>query len=91
MEYGTLNFSCNKKDYYFYGKKERKKKGIFYLSRGKANITIINEISLDRSSKITLPLIIPRCVFKSSGKDSIHHSLRIILQGSPCSSSASWT
>ena len=80
------------KDYHFYGKKEKKKKEkkeeeIFYLSRGQANITIINEISLDCSSNDTLPLIVPYYVFKLSVKDYIHHSVRIILKGNPRSSS----
>ncbi|CAN1198516.1 hypothetical protein LINPERHAP2_LOCUS44503, partial [Linum perenne] len=36
----------------------------------------------------TLPLTIPRRVFKSSAKDSIHCSVEITIQGGPTNSSA---
>ncbi|XP_022765873.1 uncharacterized protein LOC111310713 [Durio zibethinus] len=42
---------------------------------------------VDRGSKATLPLTIPRHVFKSSAKDSTHRLVRIELQGDPHSSS----
>ena len=38
-------------------------------------------ISVDRGSKATLPLTIPRRVFKSSAKDSTRRSIGIVLQG----------
>ncbi|PHT25013.1 hypothetical protein CQW23_35334 [Capsicum baccatum] len=38
-------------------------------------------ISVDRGSKATLPLTIPRRVFKSSAKDSARRSMEIVLQG----------
>lgn len=69
------------KDYYYYGKKEKKK--IFYLSMGQTNITIINEILVDCGSKATLPLTISRYIFKSSAKDSTCRSMETILQGGP--------
>ena len=40
-------------------------------------------ISVDRGSKATLPLTIPRRVFKSSAKDSTRRSVVIIIQGGP--------
>ncbi|KAK2965069.1 hypothetical protein RJ639_029414 [Escallonia herrerae] len=42
----------------------------------------------DRGSKATLPLTIPRRVFKSSAKDSTRRSVEIVLQGGPRGSSA---
>ena len=44
-------------------------------------------ISVDRGSKATLPLTIPRRVFKSSAKDSTRRSVGIVLQGGPHGSS----
>ena len=38
-------------------------------------------ISVDRGSKATLPLTMPRRVFKSSAKDSAHRLFGISLQG----------
>lgn len=38
---------------------------------------------MDRGSKATLPLTIPRRVFKSSAKDSTRRSMGIVLQGGP--------
>ena len=38
-------------------------------------------ISADRGSKATLPLTIPRRVFKSSAKDSARHTVEIVLHG----------
>ena len=38
---------------------------------------------MDRGSKATLPLTIPRRVFKSSAKDSTRRSVEIALQGVP--------
>ena len=38
-------------------------------------------ISVDRGSKATLPLTMPRRVFKSSAKDSTRRSMEIVLQG----------
>ncbi|PHT27250.1 Regulator of rDNA transcription protein 15 [Capsicum baccatum] len=38
-------------------------------------------ISVDRRSKATLPLTIPRRVFKLSTKDSVRRSMEIVLQG----------
>lgn len=38
-------------------------------------------ISVDRGSKATLPLTIPRRVFKSSAKDPVHRSIVITIQG----------
>ena len=46
---------------------------------------------MDRGSKATLPLTIPRRVFKSSAKDSTRHSVEIVIQGSPRNSSAAET
>ncbi|KAD0306345.1 hypothetical protein E3N88_44477 [Mikania micrantha] len=43
--------------------------------------------SLDRGSKATLPLTIPRHVFKSSAKDSTRRLIRIVIQDSPHDSS----
>jgi len=43
---------------------------------------------VDRGSKATLPLTIPRRVFKSSAKDSTRRSVGIILHGGPRGSSA---
>lgn len=43
---------------------------------------------MDRGSKATLPLTIPRRVFKSSAKDSTRRSVGITLQGVPLGSSA---
>ncbi|KAK9951740.1 hypothetical protein M0R45_007176 [Rubus argutus] len=40
------------------------------------------------SSKATLPLTIPRRVFKSSAKDSTRRSVEIVIQGGPRNSSA---
>ena len=45
-------------------------------------------ISVDRGSKATLPLTIPRRVFKSSAKDSTRRSIGIAFQGVPQGSSA---
>ena len=45
-------------------------------------------ISVDRGSKATLPLTIPRHVFKSSAKDSTRRLMGIVLQGSPHGTSA---
>ena len=45
-------------------------------------------ISVDRGSKATLPLTIPRRVFKSSAKDSTRRLMGIVLQGGPRGSSA---
>nr|TKS12470.1 hypothetical protein D5086_0000062990 [Populus alba] len=39
--------------------------------------------AVDRGSKATLPLTIPRRVFKSSAKDSTRRSVGIVLQGGP--------
>ena len=47
-------------------------------------------ISEDRGSKATLPLTIPRRVFKSSAKDSTRRSVGIVLHGGPRDSSAAW-
>ncbi|KAK7322991.1 hypothetical protein VNO77_26429 [Canavalia gladiata] len=38
-------------------------------------------VHVDRGSKATLPLTIPRRVFKSSAKDSTYHPMGIALQG----------
>ena len=38
-------------------------------------------ISVDRDGKTTLPLTMPRRVFKSSAKDPAHHSIGITIQG----------
>lgn len=43
---------------------------------------------MDRGSKATLPLTIPRRVFKSSAKDSTRRSVGITLQGATLDSSA---
>ena len=43
---------------------------------------------MDRGSKATLPLTIPRRVFKSSAKDSTRRTVEIALQGVPRGSSA---
>ncbi|TXG51772.1 hypothetical protein EZV62_024296 [Acer yangbiense] len=43
---------------------------------------------VDRGSKATLPLTIPRRVFKSSAKDSTRRSVGITFQGGLCGSSA---
>lgn len=43
---------------------------------------------MDRGSKATLPLTIPRRVFKSSAKDSARRPAGIVLQGGPRGSSA---
>ncbi|XP_022767948.1 uncharacterized protein LOC111312176 [Durio zibethinus] len=43
---------------------------------------------MDRGNKATLPLTIPRYVFKSSAKDSTRHSMGIVLQGGLRGSSA---
>ena len=48
-------------------------------------------ISVDRGSKATLPLTIPRRVFKSSAKDSTRRSVVIIIQGGPNGASAERT
>ena len=40
-------------------------------------------ISVDRGSKATLPLTMPRRVFKSSAKDSAHRPLGRELRGGP--------
>ena len=45
-------------------------------------------ISVDRGSKATLPLTMPRRVFKSSAKDSTRRSMGIVLQGGQRGSSA---
>ena len=37
---------------------------------------------MDRGSKATLPLTMPRRVFKSSAKDSAHRPVGIIVHGS---------
>jgi len=37
---------------------------------------------VDRGSKATLPLTIPRRVFMSSAEDTTHRSMKIVLQGS---------
>ncbi|KAD0280370.1 hypothetical protein E3N88_44514 [Mikania micrantha] len=42
---------------------------------------------VDRGSKATLPLTIPRHVFKSSAKDSTRRLIRIVIQDSPHDSS----
>ena len=47
--------------------------GVIYATKG--------WISVDRGSKATLPLTIPRRVFKSSAKDSTRRSMEIVLQG----------
>ncbi|KAD4586616.1 hypothetical protein E3N88_24217 [Mikania micrantha] len=43
--------------------------------------------NVDRGSKATLPLTIPRHVFKSSAKDSTRRLIRIVIQDSPHDSS----
>lgn len=43
---------------------------------------------MDRGSKATLPLTIPRRVFKSSAKDSTRRSVEIVIQGGSRNSSA---
>jgi hypothetical protein len=43
---------------------------------------------VDRGSKATLPLTIPRRVFKSSAKDSTRRSMEIVLPGGRRGSSA---
>ncbi|TXG46533.1 hypothetical protein EZV62_027948 [Acer yangbiense] len=45
-------------------------------------------LGVDRGSKATLPLTIPRRVFKSSAKDSTRRSVGITFQGGLCGSSA---
>ncbi|KAF8053486.1 hypothetical protein N665_1411s0017 [Sinapis alba] len=42
--------------------------------------TVLVRPDMDRGSKATLPLTIPRCVFKSSAKDSTRRSVVIIIQ-----------
>ncbi|KAD0312831.1 hypothetical protein E3N88_44468 [Mikania micrantha] len=44
-------------------------------------------VIMDRGSKATLPLTIPRHVFKSSAKDSTRRLIRIVIQDSPHDSS----
>ncbi|KAI3494045.1 hypothetical protein L1887_41255 [Cichorium endivia] len=42
---------------------------------------------MDRGSKATLPLTIPRRIFKSSAKDSTRRLMGIVLHGGPHDSS----
>ncbi|GJV47142.1 hypothetical protein Tco_1437354 [Tanacetum coccineum] len=52
-----------------------------------AVINFTNVWGVDRGSKATLPLTIPRRVFKSSAKDSTRHLMGIVLHGGPNDSS----
>ncbi|KAK0593903.1 hypothetical protein LWI29_014657 [Acer saccharum] len=48
----------------------------------------LSAVSWWEGRKATLPLTIPRRVFKSSAKDSTRRSVGITFQGGPCGSSA---
>ncbi|KAK8590386.1 hypothetical protein V6N13_057279 [Hibiscus sabdariffa] len=53
------------------------------MNKGEGRIEATKgRISVDRGSKATLPLKIPRRVFKSYAKDSTRCSVEITLQGS---------
>lgn len=68
---------------------EQKEMSLFWGMEGEGRIGATQGwISEDRGSKATLPLTIPRRVFKSSAKDSTRRSVGIVLHGDPCSSSA---
>ena len=52
-----------------------------FLTGGGESMRQRGWISVDRGSKTTLPLTMPRRVFKSSAKDPVHHSIGILMQG----------